>query len=206
MDTVAYWAPLVSLMHHGLGWRRPDLGLWRWRHEGKSFDDPILTTLDRRYGTDLDLMMSWLVIEGWYVKYGNRGQQDSSNTPLELKRYSESVRSSEAYQAAFGPDPDSHHLGFHVEMVQDSAAVTFVPAAGAGFDNQAVDQVLIAKRFHDAFTSLTNGEVSEQTQNRSTRVAVVWPPGGWLGTYRCSGKTGLWFRGRHAVHELGNQT
>lgn len=205
-DTVAYWAPLVSLMHHGLGWRRPDLGLWRWRHEGQPFDDPILRTLDKRYGTDLDLMLAWLTSGGSYLSHiPGSGELPALEIPLEMKRHCDMVRSSEAYAGSFGQDSDGHHLGFHVQPVERPEQGSVVPAAGAMIAGSAIDVIVAADRFHDAFFTLRDGGIAAQTSGRSTRVALFWPSGGWLGNYRRSRKTGLWFRGRHAVHELGNE-
>lgn len=201
-DLIAYWAPLVSLMHHGLRWRHPDIGLWRWRHEGQSFDDPVLRTLDQRYGTDLDLMLAWLTSEGSYL---NHGEASAVRFPLEMKRHCDMVRSSEAYAGSFGQDHDGHHLGYHVQPMEIPAQVSVVPAAGAMVAGSAIDVIVTADRFHDAFSTLRDGGIAAQTSGRSTRVALFWPSGGWLGNYRCSRTTGLWFRGRHTVHALGNQ-
>jgi len=40
---------------------------------------------------------------------------------------------------------------------------------------------------------------------RSRRIDVIVRPLGWLGTYRCSRTTELWFRCRHHLHLLGNE-
>jgi hypothetical protein len=37
-------------------------------------------------------------------------------------------------------------------------------------------------------------------KGHSWRLEVVVKPVGWLGTYRRSAETGLWFTGRHYVH------
>lgn len=207
-DLVAYWAPLISLMHHGLGWRRPDLGLWRWRHEGHTFDDPILTTLDRRYGADLDLILAWLTCDGSYLNDPEPvalGNPPKSTLPLDMKRHCDAVRASEAYRGHFGPDNnDPFHIRYHVQPLPQEIEVSVVAATGAKIAGSSVDVIVTANRFHDAFAALREGRVPAQTSGRSTRVALLWPSGGWLGTYRCSRKTGVWFRGRHAVHELGN--
>lgn len=206
LDIVAYWAPLMSLMHHGLGWRRPDLGLWRWRHEGQSFDDPVLRTLDQRYGTDLDLMLAWLTSGGSHLsQIHGSGELPPLEIPLEMKRHCDMVRSSEAYAGSFGPDSDGHHLGYHVQPMEVAEQVSVVPAAGAMIAGSSIDVIVTADRFHDAFFTLRDGAIAAQTSGRSTRVALFWPSGGWLGNYRCSRMTGLWFRGRHAVHALGKE-
>lgn len=38
----------------------------------------------------------------------------------------------------------------------------------------------------------------------SWHVDVVVKPMGWLGTFRRSWVTGLWFQGRHLIHAAGN--
>lgn len=40
--------------------------------------------------------------------------------------------------------------------------------------------------------------------SHDVRMDVIVRPLGWLGTYRKSRVTGLWFRGRHRWHMLGN--
>lgn len=202
-DVVAYWAPLVSLMHHGLGWRRPDIGLWHWRHEGERFDDPVLTTLDRRYGSDLDLMMAWLVSEGSYLHDPTVFEDPVTSLPPEMKRYCDDVRSSDAYVAHFGGGNDPHHFRYHVQPQDGPGTVARILGGGALFGGSPVDLILSGDCFHDLFRELRDGDIKPTAQGRSARVALVWPTGGWLGTYRRSRKTGRWFRGRHAVHELG---
>jgi hypothetical protein len=49
------------------------------------------------------------------------------------------------------------------------------------------------------------GATLPEIGEHSWYVDVICPPVGWLGTYRRSRRTGLWFAGKHSVHELGNR-
>lgn len=202
-DAVAYWAPLVSLLHYGLGWRRPDLGLWRWKSGEAVDDDPVLTTLDRRYGSDLDLMMAWLARPGFSLAPAHQATAPKE-VPPDMKRYCDQIRETEAYRAGLGTDGDSHHLSMHVEMPPTRSSAVPLTANGVTLGGDYVDVVVVSDRFHDVFATLKDGTISPQTKGRSTRVAVLWSAAGWLGTFRRSRDTGLWFRGRHSVHVLGN--
>lgn len=44
-----------------------------------------------------------------------------------------------------------------------------------------------------------------RVDDRSVRVDVVCRTVGWLGEYRRSTETGIWFRGQHRWHMLGNR-
>ncbi|KQP66922.1 hypothetical protein ASF47_04235 [Nocardioides sp. Leaf285] len=44
---MAYWAPLLHLLHFGLGWTRPDRGLAAWIALGCPTDDPVLAVVSR---------------------------------------------------------------------------------------------------------------------------------------------------------------
>ena len=207
-DVVAYWAPLLNLTTYGLGWHRPEIGLWRWRHEGTPLEHPILTTLDRRYGDDLDLMMAWLATTqpGTWSGMATSGSQEQ---PLAMKRHCEAVRATAAYRAQFTGGGDPMHLYSHMSVGQSSMTeapqeVAARRVEGLHIGDGPVDYLLVGPRYHDLFVALRHDVVPHTTGGRSTRVAVVWPTGGWLGNYRRSRETGMWFRGRHAVHMLGN--
>ena len=66
--------------------------------------------------------------------------------------------------------------------------------------------MLIGEQYRTLFHWLQAGAVPHTIDGRSTRVGLLCPPIGWLGTYRCSGDTGLWFRGRHRWRALGNKS
>jgi hypothetical protein len=51
--------------------------------------------------------------------------------------------------------------------------------------------------------SVDRDAVASQLSGHSWRVEVVVKPVGWLGMYRRSAETGLWFNYRHSVHVRG---
>lgn len=67
-----------------------------------------------------------------------------------------------------------------------------------------VTQVLMLEEYAGWYSALLHSGPG-QALGHDRRVDVVVAPLGWLGTYRRSSLTGLWFRGRHETHELGNR-
>ena len=91
---------------------------------------------------------------------------------------------------------------------------------GAGLDQPAADQpapdgpdgsgphgsasaVLLCDRYQGWHHALSTCGLTQTGNGRSWPVEVVVKPLGWLGTYRLSRETGLWFSGMHRWHQLG---
>lgn len=65
--------------------------------------------------------------------------------------------------------------------------------------------VLLVDRMAGWYANLAQaGSALPNLGGRSWHVEVVWRPVGWLGTYRRSRTTGLWFSGGHRYHVQGN--
>ena len=63
---------------------------------------------------------------------------------------------------------------------------------------------MIVPQYSGWYLHLANGgQHYLPAQNRSWRVNVVVQPLGWLGEYRRSRVTGMWFTGKHRWHLLG---
>lgn len=211
----AYWAPLLHLTTFGLGWRAPEVGLWRWMKQGMPVDDAVLATIARRYGKDVELMATWLTLGGGSgVRYHGFAEDHSAAAPLpvHVKRWAESVSVSEAYRLNFGGGSDSMHLAPHLggpygQADQPQAQPVAVSAkVDVAIHGDQVNYILAGDQYLTLFRTLHAGAVPSQTGGRSTRVGLICPPIGWLGNYRQSRTTGLWFRGQHRWHALGNET
>ena len=202
---IAYWSPLLELTTFGLGWRHPELGLWTWNQLGRPTDDPLLRTLAERFGHDIEVMTAWLLESGGaslrHKVFHDDGLAPYA-APAELKRRCSAVREQPDYQLHFSGGSDPHHLIPHLVewKAQSEPQAVKVAALLAG---EQIDYLLIGDDYHSLFRALHRGAVPSITSGRSTRVSLICPSIGWLGTYRKSRVTNLWFRGAHRWHTLG---
>jgi hypothetical protein len=206
-NRVAYWTPLLHLTSFGLGWTKPELGLWKWKQQGKPRTDPVLATVADRYGKDIDLMFAWLAVSGAeglrQTLYADRSHSAVRMTN-EMKIFIKQVRDSKEFAKRFGLAGDPLHLIPHLEFFSADSERPIASRVSTRVSGEQVDYVLIGDHYRSLFRSLHENVIPPMTGGRSTRVAVICPPIGWLGNYRRSRVTGLWFRGRHRWHELGN--
>ncbi|MCO8275239.1 hypothetical protein M1L60_32120 [Actinoplanes sp. TRM 88003] len=63
--------------------------------------------------------------------------------------------------------------------------------------------VLVCDSYDGWYRALSDCGLTQTRQGASWRVDVVVKPLGWLGTYRLSRETGIWFSGQHRWHQLG---
>ncbi|WP_208545114.1 hypothetical protein [Rathayibacter sp. VKM Ac-2760] len=211
-QSLGYWSALQTLLLHRLGWTRPDLGLTWWYEAGKPSDDATLRTIREVWDADgnLDIILAWLLRRRAVFPVGRPGQactpSADSERPLPdrwdrwLRDYQASPRAS-SYEWINLLEGDSLHLSGHIgdDGTVDSSAylVPIDPARRkAVFVTSAADAWYAdLKRRGDRLTV---------TGNRSWNVDVFIKPIGFVGTYRRSMQTGLWFTGRHRYHIVGN--
>jgi hypothetical protein len=98
-----------------------------------------------------------------------------------------------------GTDP--HHLSVHINgPLQPVPTKPLLVRTGAA-DRRAV---LLLDSMIGWYRALcTETRSLPKLAGHSWRVDVVVKPVGWLGTYRKSSESGLWFTGRHSVHMRG---
>ncbi|RKT79414.1 hypothetical protein DFJ68_2884 [Terracoccus luteus] len=199
-DAVAYWNPLLHLTIGGLGWTNVPLGLWRWMEMGRPLDDPLLRTIEDLWGQDLGIFLAW----------ASETDLAKAGLPPELKRACDEWRRDPRYTKWFSGGSDPLHLRGHAPWLplfpsRDGEAwrrvVRLIPKGSRGA--HAVT-TLTTDGYVDLFDALANDLVEPQIDGGSRKVALWCPPIGWLGTYRKSRETGLWFRGRHRWHVLGH--
>lgn len=201
-ELIAYWGPLLHLLVYGLGWGRPDLGLERWQNLGRPIDDPILHVVNLwwgRYVPDIlgaGVLLSCMAQAGAIHDRATRPGADVVVDPSWHVAYQVDRR----WQRVWGRVAELH-LVHHAQ--------TPVYGQGGGSANlitgpdASASAVLMCDVYQGWYTALRTCGLAQNQRGRSWRVDVLVKPLGWLGTYRLSRVTGMWFSGRHRYHELG---
>lgn len=215
---MGYWEGAIYFLQCMLGWSKLDLGLLRLERLGflgggerpDPAKFPLLALLSELWDDagQLDLLAAWVFTHAWPCDIAFTGLGDSSLIPgasLPLSPPSRWHQKFEAkYQGRFpayspydGFNPNGLHLGSSNGdlgegdeagrlLVGDPESLEAILLPGSGGWYWA-----LCKRA-DAVGAL------------GFRVDVVVPGFGWLGRFRRSPVTGLWYRGTHDEHLLGN--
>ena len=210
-----YWSGLLHMLLYSLGWARPDRGLWWWYQSGKPTDDLRLQLLAEVF--DFDGQLDWFAAWLWDSPQSFRehslsssfhrltGWSDSDIRPTVDRGWIESKRrdaTTSGLHAPLGADLDALHLLTHCDG----------PLNGSAQPNTQLWQVepsgrravLILDSMMGWYAALCEAAESLPTMNdQSWRVDLIVKPTGWLGTYRRSRESGLWFSGRHRFHAPG---
>ena len=199
-----YWYPLIHMLRFSLGWARLDKGLWWWYQQGKPRDDPRLRILADIYDADgrLDGFCAWLwkggpgvptpfpaEMFGWH----DTGDQIPADPPWIASRLKETGLTESAY--------DFLHLSGHAHVPLEGRQGGFYHLHSSSEERRAVvvfdNMVGWYRGLNDVETYLP------KLKDRSWYIEVFTKPNGWLGTYRRSRVTGLWFSGQHRLHTPG---
>ena len=92
------------------------------------------------------------------------------------------------------------HMGHFFQIVAEA------PSEGRLLrsDEKTRTAVLVLDHFQGWYEQLVQqGKSLPSLGERSWYVDVVVRPVGWLGTFRRSRETGLWFQGKHSIHIVG---
>ena len=209
-QALGYWGALHYVLLHRMGWARPDRGLRWWYDAGKPVDDPTLSLISEVWDRDgnLDAYLGWL-LQGQPVFLGSEPQSSaewpSAREPLapNWARWSAAVRSagelpgSVYFQGGWDPLHLSGHSG-EAGVSDSNSTISMISRA----DRRAVYLTnSMDAWYHDLQRKAKN---LPDISPRSWHVDVIVRPVGFLGTYRRSSHTGLWFTGRHRNHSAGN--
>jgi hypothetical protein len=205
-----HWTALLHMLIYSLGWVRPDLGLLWWFENGKPTDDPRLRLLGEVFDSDgqLDWFAAWL----WSVHFEQRvdwnlneltGWIDSGREPNVDRDWIEDQRGAAAaseIHTPIGSGYDELHLTVHcrgpLESGWSSPSLLHTPDQGVA--------AVVVDSMVGWYRSLCDaGAELPPLRDRSWHVDVFVKPTGWLGTFRRSWTTGLWFSGQHRFHEPG---
>lgn len=208
-----YWASLLHLLCYSFGWARPDHGLQWWFEAGKPVDDdPRLQLLAEIWDADGQL--------DWFAAQLSSLGADTFPLPLlaDVSRYEEKARGAaferrwiesqrSSADASGIPSPISNggsdplHLSAHCSGPLEE---TVGEALLLRSDRNQAQAVLRLDSMVGWYRALClHGEALPELHGRSWHVDVVVRPVGWLGTYRQSRSSGLWFAGRHRYHAPG---
>ena len=222
-DFIAYWFPALYLLIFSFGWSRPDLGLKWWVQKGRPLEDKRMKLLrlvwDRN--EQLDLLAAWLWSQPHLLSdcralmLGSAGaSMPGPVQPIDpgadwWSGFHERFKDPYAVgnQAAMASDPfhggtDPLHLSGHICAPLDKPRGKHVLVRG---DEGSRRAILTVEEMCGWYALLTSAAASlPDLGDRSWRVEVFCKPVGWLGSFRRSRKTGIWFSGRHRYHEVGN--
>jgi hypothetical protein len=206
---LAYWSSLLHLLVYGFGWSHPGRGLRWWYDAGKPVDDPKLALISEIWDADgqLDWFAAWLWTTG-ACSYLIRpiGTSDDKRVEVDLDwiEHVTSRISESRTPSPYGGGSDPLHLTAHIDgpiqrRMRGRSQLTLHPS-GRRTAAFAVDSMTGWYRalLEDA------ANLPGDDAGRSWDVDVVVRPVGWLGTFRRSRSTGLWYAGRHRNHLVGN--
>lgn len=193
-EACSIWETLHYLLRALLGWRDPGAGLSWWYATGRDVSvSPHLALVNRIWNSvdKLDYYAAWAWSEyqtegpfpndEWRREFRNRPVQQGNHPGLG------------------GSNP--LHLGHSDHFGWDS-----VKPAGAKLhhDLKRREAVLVVNHFGAWRRDLEKaGDTLPDLGNRSWHVEVFDRQVGFLGKFRRSRETGIWFQGRHSVHVRG---
>lgn len=216
-DTYAatgYWASLLHLLCYSFGWARPDRGLHWWFEAGKPVDDdPRLQLLSELW--DADGQLDWfaaqlasmaavmntfpLAMLTDVTGYRDTRAGDSFDRGwIETRR---SVAAASGIPSPISGGGDPLHLSYHCSAPLEAPVGEPLLLRSGPDRRQAVLRLDTMVGWYRALAE--QGGTLPELHGRSWRVDVVVRPVGWLGTYRLSRSSGLWFAGRHCFHTRG---
>lgn len=200
---VASWTTLWYMLTVSLGWENPGAGLVTWFELGRpEAGDVRLALLRRCWGAAPAHLVAFT---DHIVRRGFRRSTAWPGSPSPDPRTTERwtvVKRGLKLSGLFGSNGDPLHLVTHtprpftpegepinVELFEDAARRRAVVTL------DRLEGWMGA--FEQAVAHLADGG------SPSWRVQAVCPSVGWLGEYRWSRETGIWFSGRHRFHMWG---
>ncbi len=207
-QSCGYWAALHHLLLHRLGWAKPDLGLRWWYEAGKPVDDPTLALVSEVWDRDgnLDAYLAWLLPgrpeflgeARHFAEWPNDLQALPPEWACWLSVAQAELKRIASHPLVGGWDP-LHLTGHSGNTGRDDAA------ALVEIDRHARRAVFLSDDMNGWYFGLEGAaKRALGTSYGSWRVDVYVRSVGFLGTYRRSHQTGLWFVGRHRNHSPGN--
>ncbi|TAJ16241.1 MAG: hypothetical protein EPO65_13615 [Dehalococcoidia bacterium] len=208
-----YWETALYLLTFLLGWSNPAAGLRWWYAEGRPTDDLRLAVLDRlwRFEGQLDLLAAWLLTLGGPSMGMMRIVPPTSSWPAGsvpreeiealAKPFSTTGKPVWRGFSPYGEDYNGLHLGYS-DAAGNSHGEAGLLLRGSEAERLAVLVLAGAPGWY--YWLHKQGTELPDLGERSWHLDVMVRPIGWLGTFRKSRETGLWFQGKHSLHLRGN--
>jgi hypothetical protein len=207
----AYWGALLHLLIYSFGWARPDRGILWWRWAGEPTDDPRFQLLSQVWEADgmLDWFHTWLyaaplhpVLQMIEELTGYRDdEEDAPRNPDWIEDQLDVADQSGIPAPCSRGGSDPLHLSVHIAgpLQPPPGRVTLLRSRTE--DRRAILTLDSMVGWYRALVEA--GSTLPQLEQSSWRVDVYVRPVGYLGTYRRSRISGLWFSGPHRYHEPG---
>ena len=220
---IRFWFTLVAVLIGHLGWRRPGLGLATWILRGMPEDGAVLTSVKRIWGLhSAGLLhsqgnsMLWKVSLDVFghlavVSSAQGGMNLVTRLPSAPSTDLEDINSCNRLHRDILSGASSLHLETHVPsvLVGNQSGAAYKPKSKMLYDTSANSSrrasLLVTEGEH-WYAELTSAgrDLPRRADGRSWRVNVTSTRYGYIGEFRQSRVTGLWFSGKHSSHMLGN--
>lgn len=218
---LGYYATLQSFLTYSFGWTRPDKGLLWWITDGKPRVDSRFALIADTWDADGTLIgyLAWLSTRGGVGMAEETlgqwaGETDQSELDLDTTwaRQIRTALDSDPWNS--GSDPFHLGAGWHISAPSRSSGLWETTGADDPPKSArlvAINDVSRTATFvcdtvlgwYLGLTLLAN-ELPPLARERNWSVDVFVRPIGFMGTYRRSRATGLWFAGQHRYHAVGN--
>jgi hypothetical protein len=202
--SLGYWTALQGYMTYVLGWRRHDLGLQWWLAEGREHGHhPRLDLLRSVWDHDgaLDNYLAWaMAAPGGQNPTSIYPKQDAASSVPPDSRWNRWLADNKhLLLSSWGP------FGLHLEMGDHLKEIEQDPVGAHRWyaEPEAERAVLEVESFGNAFRVLREGLGLPARFRPTWRVRVFAHDVGYLGEYRRSWESGLWFSGPHRYHARG---
>ncbi len=207
----AYWSALLNLLIYSFGWARPDRGILWWQWAGRPTDDLRFQLLSQVWADDgmLDWFLCWLytaprqtVLPMLEELTGYRDNDDDA--PRNPGWVEDQV--AEADESGI-PAPCSHLGGDPLHLASHATGPLQQPRGKVTLLRSPTEErraTLIVESMVGWYRALVEaGSTLPTLKDQSWHIAVYARPVGYLGTYRRSRVSGIWFSGPHRYHEPG---
>ena len=217
-QNLAYYTALQSFLTYSFGWTRHDKGLASWYDVGCPEYDPRYSLIKAIWFLDgtLDSYLAFAIAQdpidalAPLRPWAMHTDLAPFRARRELSRRLEPARRMGIW--ATGSDPMHLGGGWHAGSASGHYAFgadgrpPTARARIAGIDADERTAVFVADGIDGWYGRLAEigGELPLLADSRSWHVDVYVRPIGFVGTYRRSRQTGLWFSGQHRHHSVGN--
>ena len=205
--TCAWWETLRYLFRALIGWKCIPAGLAWWYDAGKPiFDDLRLRLARERWDSrnELDYFAAREWESGGFTGFEWDGVKWPDNPPYEPSPnwWTEfHQRGSLAQPGPYGGGSNPLHLG-HSDSIGEKRPIG--PSTGV-HNPKNRRAALVVSGFGSWRRELREfGAGLPDLGDRSWHVEVFERQTGYLGSFRKSRKTGIWFQGKHSIHIKGN--
>lgn len=225
-QAIDFWEGALFLFTFMTGWSNPWNGLNSYlsHHLKLTPDEPVWTAWAKLYAenADLDLLAEFLhtsksnkALALRALSHGRTATFSDGKYPpgdAWLKEFKKKYpRGGTDYPSPLwgdgtdGPQPDALHMGHVIDWAATENRTNSETALLLRTDPAARRAVFCIDSLLGWYASLSRlGRDLPDLGERSWLVDVFARDTGWLGTFRRSRETGLWFTGRHSTHMVGN--